>query len=90
METWLKMPTLTRAVVGRGDEGDAGAQAGAQDAEAPVALLFEPVEAGAGVDNGLAGGVDGAADVARNVVIGALRFPPACAPRGTPWSSARH
>ena len=74
MDTWLKTPVEMRAVVRRGNEGDAGAQAGAEDPEAPVALLLKPVQAGARIDDGLPGGVDGAAEVARNVVIGALQF----------------
>ena len=57
-----------------GDEGVAGAEAGAQDAELLVALLLKPVDAAADVDDGLAAGSDGAADVGADGVVGALEL----------------
>ena len=57
-----------------GDEGVAAAEAGAEDAELLVALLLEPVDAAADVDDGLAAGRDGAADVGADGVVGALEL----------------
>ena len=61
-------------VVGAGEEGVAGAEAGAEDAEVLVALILKPVEAAADVDNGLAAGGEGAADVGADGVVGALKL----------------
>jgi len=61
-------------VVGRGDEGVAGAEAGSKDAELRVALGLQPVDATADVDDGLAAGGGGAADVGADGVVGALQF----------------
>ncbi len=58
-------------IMGRNQEGVAGTKAGADDAEIGEASLFEPIEAGARVDDGLASSVDGAADIGRNGIIGA-------------------
>jgi hypothetical protein len=60
--------------VGGGDEGVAGAEAGAENAELGVALGLEPVEATANVGDGLAAGGDGAADVGADGVVGALEL----------------
>src|SRR5712692_6215806 len=46
-------------VVDKGDIADGGANAGADNAEAGVALLFEPTKAAAGVLDGLAVGLEG-------------------------------
>ena len=64
-EAWVK---------GGGDEGVATAQAGAEDAELLVALLFEPVDAAADVDDCLAAGFGGAAYVGADGVVGALQL----------------
>lgn len=61
-------------VHGGGDKGVAGAEGGAEDAELGVPLLFEPVEGGADVNDGLAAGGDGAADVRADGVVGALEL----------------
>jgi len=47
-------------VVRSGNKGDARTQAGAQDTDPRITLLCQPVQARAGIDDGLAGGVDGA------------------------------
>ena len=59
-------------VEGGGDESVATAEAGAEDAELLVALLLEPVDAAADVDDGLAAGGGGAADVGAYGVVGTL------------------
>src|SRR6266478_5160240 len=46
-------------VVDKGDVANGGANAGADNAEAGVALLFEPTKAAAGVLDGLAVGLEG-------------------------------
>ena len=74
METWLKMPGTDAGIVGRREERHAGSQAGAEDADAAVAPGFQPVDAGPDIDGRLPAGVDGAADVAGNVVVGARGF----------------
>ena len=61
-------------IVGAGEKGVTGAEAGAQDAEVFVALLFEPVKATADIDDGLAAGGNGAADVGAHGVVGALKL----------------
>ena len=61
-------------VVGAGQEGVAGAEAGAEHAEVLVALLLKPVEAAADVDDGLAAGGERAADVGADGVVGALQL----------------
>ncbi len=58
-------------IVGGGDEGVTGTQTGADDSELAVALLLEPIEAAADVDDALADGVEGAAEVGGDSVIGA-------------------
>src|SRR5216683_1006337 len=55
-----------------GDVADRGADAGAEDAELGVALLLEPVEAAAGVLDGLAIGLEGEADVGSADLVGAF------------------
>ena len=65
---------LKARVEGGGDEGVATAERGAEDAELLVALLLEPVEAAADVDDGLAAGLGGAADVGADGVVGALEL----------------
>src|SRR5689334_18288238 len=49
-------------------------QTGAQNSNARVPLLLEPVEARARVDDRLARGVDRPADVARHVIVGPPQF----------------
>ena len=61
-------------IVGAGQEGVAGAEAGAQNAEVLVALLLEPVEAATNIDHSLAAGGNGAADVGADGVVGALKL----------------
>ncbi len=65
---------LEALVEGRGDEGVAAAEAGAEDAELLVALGFEPVDAAADVDDGLTAGLGGAAYVGADGVVGALEL----------------
>ena len=65
---------LEARVEGGGDEGVAASEAGAEDAELLVALLLEPVDAAADVDDGLAAGFGGAAYVGADGVVGALEF----------------
>ena len=65
---------LEAGVEGGGDEGVATAEGGAEDAELFVAMLLEPVEAAADVDDGLTAGLGGAADVGADGVVGALEF----------------
>ena len=65
---------LEARVEGGGDEGVATAEAGSEDAELLVALLFEPVDAAADVDDGLTAGFDGAAHVGADGVVGALEL----------------
>src|SRR5205807_560275 len=59
-------------IVGGGDERNAGPEAGSEDANPGISARCKPVEAGAGIDNRLARGVDSASDVAGDVVVGAL------------------
>ncbi len=59
-------------VVDEGDVADRGADAGAKDAEPGVALLLEPVEAAAGVLDGLAVGLESQADVGAADLVGAF------------------
>ena len=61
-------------IMGGGDEGVAGAKRGAEDAELLIALLLEPIEAGADVDDGLLAGGDRPADVGADGVVGAFDF----------------
>ena len=61
-------------VEGGSDEGVAGAEGCAEDSELFVALGFEPIEAAADVDDGLAAGLGGAADVGADGVVGALEL----------------
>lgn len=56
------------------DEGVAGAERGAEDAELGVALLLEPVEARADIEDGLPAGGDGAANIGADGVVRALEF----------------
>ena len=62
-------------IVDEGDVADRGANASAEDAELSVALLLEPVEAAAGVLDGLAVGLEGQADVGAADLVGALVAP---------------
>jgi len=59
-------------VVGQGDVTHGGADAGAEDAEARVALLLKPAEAATRVLHGLAVGLKRKADVGAANLIGAL------------------
>ena len=59
-------------IVNEGDVPDRGSDAGAEDAELGIALLFEPVEASAGVLDGLAVGLEGEANVGSADLVGAL------------------
>ena len=61
-------------VVRAGQVGVAGAEAGAEDAEVSVALRLKPIDAAADIDNGLAAGGEGAADVGADRVVGALKL----------------
>jgi len=55
-------------IVRGGNKRDAGTQAGAQDTHPRITLLSQPVQARARIDDGLAGSVDGAADITGNVI----------------------
>ena len=59
-------------VEGAGDERVAGAERGAENAEVLIALRFQPIEATADVEDGLAAGGNRAADVGAYRVVGAL------------------
>src|SRR6266446_7786348 len=59
-------------IVREGDITDRGAEAGAEDAEFGVTLLFEPVEAATGVLDGLAIGLEGEADIGAADLVGAF------------------
>ena len=57
--------------MGRSQKGIARPEAGAHDAETAVALGFEPIETATDIDDGLAAGVQGAADIGGDRVVGA-------------------
>ena len=59
-------------VVHKGDVADRGAETGAEDADARVALLLEPAEAAASVMDGLAVGLEREADIGTADLVGAL------------------
>jgi hypothetical protein len=59
-------------IVNESDVADGGADAGAEDAELAVALLFKPVEAAAGILDGLAVRLEGEADIRATNLVGAL------------------
>jgi hypothetical protein len=59
-------------IMDEGDIANGGADAGAEDAEFCVALLLEPMEAAAGVLDGLAVGLEGEADIGAADLVGAL------------------
>ena len=59
-------------IVDQGYVADGGADAGAEDAELGVGLLLEPVEASAGVLDGLAVGLEGEANIRAANLVGAL------------------
>ena len=61
-------------IVGAGKICVAGAEAGSQNAEVLVALVFKPVETAADVDNRLTAGHERAADVGADGVVGTLHF----------------
>src|SRR5437667_7105610 len=61
-------------VVGAGQKGVAGAQAGSQNPELTVALLRQPIEAAADVNHRLAARIDRSADIGADGVIGALQL----------------
>ena len=65
---------LQARVVGAGDKRIAGAEAGAEHAELFVALLLEPVEAAANIDDGLAAGGQRSPNVGADGVVGSLQF----------------
>jgi len=58
--------------VHEGDIADRRADAGTEDAELGIALLFEPVEAPAGVLDGLAIGLEREADIGAPDLVGAF------------------
>ena len=58
-------------IMGAGEKGIAGPEAGTDNREILKALLLKPVEAAARIDDRLPGGIDGAADVRRNGIVGA-------------------
>ena len=64
--------SVDAGIVNQSDVADRGADAGAEDADALVALLFEPAQAAAGVLNGLAIGLEGEADVGADELVCAL------------------
>ena len=61
-------------IVGAGQIGIAGAEAGSENAEVLVALLLKPVEAAANVNDSLTAGHERAADVGADGVVGALEL----------------
>ena len=61
-------------VVGAGEVGVAGAEAGAENAEVLVTLILKPVKAAADVDDGLAAGHESAADVGADGVVRPLKL----------------
>src|ERR1700761_5594600 len=65
---------LQTRIHGGGEEGVAGTEAGAEDAELLVALLLEPVNAGADIDHSLAAGGYGAAEIGTDGVVGTLEL----------------
>src|SRR5579883_369612 len=65
---------LEPGVVNAGEEGIAGAEAGAHDADVLVVFALQPIGAAARVDDGLARRVDGARNVGRDRVVGALQL----------------
>src|SRR5258708_22364124 len=65
---------LEARVEGGGDEGVTTSKRGAEDAKLFVALRFEPVDAAADVDDGLAAGFGGAAYVGADGVVGAFEL----------------
>ena len=58
-------------LVAHGDEADGRADAGAEDAEAVVALLFEPAQGAAHVEDRLAIRLDRQPDIRADEMIGA-------------------
>src|SRR6266568_3367773 len=62
------------AVMGAGNEGIAGTEAGAEHAKFRVALLLQPIEAAANVDDALSRSVNRASDVGTDGVIGAMKL----------------
>jgi hypothetical protein len=61
-------------VVGAGQVGIAGAEAGSENAEVLVALLLKPVKAAADIDDSLAAGHECTSDVGADGVVGALQL----------------
>ena len=61
-----------RFIVDKGDVANGRAEAGTENTEFGVALLFEPAEAAAGVLNGLAVGLEGQADIGAADLVGAF------------------
>ena len=59
-------------IVDEGDVADGGANTGAENAELAVTLLLEPMEAAAGVMDGLAIGLKGETDVGAADLVGAF------------------
>ena len=62
-------------IVNEGDVAHRGADAGAEDAELGVALLFEPMEAAAGVLDSLTIGLEGEANIGAADLVGAFVAP---------------
>jgi hypothetical protein len=67
-----KAAGMDALVVSEGDIADRGADAGAEDAKPAIALLLEPVEAAAGVLDGLAVGLEGEANIWAADLVGPL------------------
>ena len=61
-----------REIVSGREKGVAGAQAGAQNAQAVVSLLLEPVQAATDVNHSLTTGVERAADVGGDCIVGTM------------------
>src|SRR6266567_3573722 len=59
-------------IVDQGDVADRGANAGAKDSEPGITLLLEPAETTAGIQDGLAVGLQRKADVGAANLVGAL------------------
>ena len=72
VEMWFSTAVSHPQIVRRGDEGNAGSEAGAENPEASVAPLLEPVQAGSRIDDRLSSGMQGPAHIARHMIVGPL------------------